>query len=82
MAAPHVTGVAAIVAQKYPTMGQYEMEWALKKAACRIPLSSNVKYANDPYYGPAFYNNDHDAGSGWLTADNAVAVAKFYGKFQ
>ncbi len=44
------------------------------------PLSSNVKYANDPYYGPAFYNNDHDAGSGWLTADNAVAVGKFYGK--
>jgi hypothetical protein len=44
------------------------------------PLSSNVKYANDPYYGPAFYNNDHDAGSDWLTADNAVAVGKFYGK--
>lgn len=78
MAAPHVTGVAAIVAQNYPSFNQVDMEWVLKKAASRIPLSSNTKYANDPYYGPAFYNNDHDAGSGWLTADNAVKTASVY----
>jgi len=80
MAAPHVTGVAAIVAQNYPTFNQADMEYVLKKAATRIPLSSNVKYANDPYYGPAFYNNDHDAGSGWLTADNAMKTAAVYHK--
>lgn len=82
MASPHVAGVAAIVAQNYPVMNQYEMEWILKKAASRIPMSSNAKYVYDPFYGPWFYNNDHDAGSGWLTADNAVAVGKFYGKFK
>jgi subtilisin family serine protease len=80
MSAPHVTGVAAIVAQNYPTFNQADMEYVLKKAATRIPLSSNTKYANDPYYGPAFYNNDHDAGAGWLTADNAVKTASVYHK--
>jgi subtilisin family serine protease len=80
MAAPHVTGVAAIVAQAYPNFNQYDMEWVLKKAASRIPLSSNVKWAVDPYYGPAFPNNDHDAGAGWLTADNAMSVASVYHK--
>jgi subtilisin family serine protease len=80
MAAPHVTGVAAIVAQNYPSFNQADMEWVLKKAASRIPLSSNTKYANDPYYGPAFYNNDHNAGSGWLTADNAMKTASVYHK--
>jgi subtilisin family serine protease len=80
MAAPHVTGVAAIVAQNHPTFNQVDMEWVLKKAASRIPLSSNTKYANDPYYGPAFYKKDHDAGEGWLTADNAMTVASVYHK--
>jgi subtilisin family serine protease len=80
MAAPHVTGVAAIVAQNYPTFNQVDMEWVLKKAATRIPLSSDVKYAVDPYYGPAFPKNDHDAGSGWLTANNAMLVASIYHK--
>lgn len=80
MAAPHVAGVAAIVAQYYPSFNQADMEYVLKKAATRIPLSSNTKYANDPYYGPAFYNNDHDAGAGWLTADNAVKTASVYHK--
>jgi subtilisin family serine protease len=80
MAAPHVAGVAAIVAQNYPSFNQADMEYVLKKAATRIPLSSNVKYANDPYYGPAFYNNDHDAGAGWLTADNAIKTASVYHK--
>ncbi len=78
MAAPHVAGVAAIVAQNYPAYNQTNMEYVLKKAAERIPMSSNVKWAVDPYYGPAFYNNDHDAGSGWLTADNAMNVAAVY----
>ncbi len=75
MAAPHVTGVAAIVAHYHPTLDQFQMEYVLKKAASRIPLSSNTKYAYDPFYGPAFYNNDHDAGAGWLTADLAVKFA-------
>jgi hypothetical protein len=80
MAAPHVSGVAAIIAYHYPQFNQADMEWVLKKGASRIPLSSNVKYANDPFYGPAFYNNDHDAGAGWLTLDNAMKAAAGYHK--
>jgi subtilisin family serine protease len=78
MAAPHVVGVAAIVAHYYPTIDQSSMEWVLTKAALHIPLSANTKYAYDPFYGPAFYCNDHDAGSGWLTANWAHYVALEY----
>jgi subtilisin family serine protease len=80
MAAPHVVGVAAIVAQNYPSFNQADMEWVLKKAASRIPLSSNTKWLYDQFYGVEFPNNDHDAGSGWLTADNAMKAAAAYHK--
>jgi subtilisin family serine protease len=80
MAAPHVAGVAAIVAQNYPTFNQVDMEWVLKKAASRIPLSSNTKWLYDQFYGVEFPNNDHDAGSGWLTADAALQTASVYHK--
>ncbi|MGC8895341.1 MAG: S8 family peptidase [Candidatus Bathyarchaeia archaeon] len=78
MATPHVAGVAAIVAQNYPSFTQNNMEWVLKKAASNIPLSSETKWVVDPYYGPAFPNNDHDAGAGWLTADEALFAAFIY----
>jgi subtilisin family serine protease len=80
MAAPHVSGVAAIIAYHYPQFNQADMEWVLKKGASRIPLSSKTKYAYDPFYGPAFPNNDHDAGEGWLTVDNAMKAAAAYHK--
>jgi subtilisin family serine protease len=76
MSAPHVAGVAAIVAQYNPTFDQFQMEYVLKKAASRIPLSSNTKWLYDQFYGVEFPNNDHDAGAGWLTADLAVKAAK------
>jgi len=75
MSSPHVAGVAAIVAQHYPSFTQTVMESVLKKAAGRIPLSSNTKWLYDQFYGVEFPNNDHDAGTGWLTADNAMWVA-------
>jgi subtilisin family serine protease len=80
MAAPHVSGVAAIIAYHYPQFNQADMESVLKSGASHIPMSSNVKYAYDPFYGPAFYNNDHDAGAGWLTVDNAMYAAAAYKK--
>jgi subtilisin family serine protease len=80
MATPHVAGVAAIVAQNYPSFNQADMEWVLKKAASRIPLSSNTKWLYDQFYDVEFPNNDHDAGSGWLTADNAIKTAIVYHK--
>ena len=78
MSAPHVAGVAAIVAQNYPSFNQVDMEWVLKKAASRIPLSANTKWLYDQFYGVEFPNNDHDAGAGWLTADNAMKTAAVY----
>ena len=80
MAAPHVAGVAAIVAQNYPTFNQADMEYVLKKGASRIPLSSNTKWLYDQFYGVEFPNNDHDAGAGWLTVDNALKTASVYHK--
>jgi subtilisin family serine protease len=80
MAAPHVAGVAAIVAQNYPSFNQFDMEWVLKKAASRIPLSSDTKWLYDQFYGVEFPNNDHDAGAGWLTVDNALKTASVYHK--
>jgi subtilisin family serine protease len=80
MSAPHVVGVAAIVAQKYSrfNFNQTDMEYVLKKAAAYIPLASSSKFVNDPFYGPIFKWNDHDYGSGWLTADNAYFAAYLY----
>jgi len=87
MATPHVAGVAAIVAQNYPSFKQSDMEWVLKKAATRIPLSSNTKYVYDPYDDPYYPNapgpfkkNDHDGGAGWLTLDEALKTASVYHK--
>jgi subtilisin family serine protease len=75
MATPHVAGVAAIVLQYFPSLNQAELEMILKRAGVRIPLSSNTKWLYDQFYGVEFPNNDHDAGSGWLTADNALDAA-------
>jgi subtilisin family serine protease len=87
MATPHVAGVAAIVASLYPNLNQADMEWILQKAATRVPLSSNTKYAYDPYDDPNYPNapgpfnsKQHDFGRGWLTADEAVKTASVYHK--
>ena len=75
-AAPHVSGIAAMVAQCYPEFEQFDMEWVLKKAAVRIPLASDGAGCYDLY--PTWYDfywNDHDYGSGWLQADEALFVA-------
>lgn len=74
MATPHVSSIAAIVAQRYPNIDQLNMEWILKKAAVSLPLASDGAYALDPTPW-LFYWNDHDYGSGWLQADEALAKA-------
>jgi hypothetical protein len=56
------------------------MEYVLKKGASRIPMTSNTKYVIDNFAGPAFPCNDHDAGAGWLTVDNAMMAAAAYHK--
>jgi subtilisin family serine protease len=76
MATPHVSAIAAIVAQKYPNIDQLNMEWILKKAAASLPLASDGAFVYEGPYG--YYNfvwNDHDYGFGWLQADEALAKA-------
>jgi subtilisin family serine protease len=80
-AAPHVSGVAALVLQSYPNLKQADMERILKKAACRIPMPADGAYFSDTFSGFAvikFTWNDHDAGSGFLTVDEALKTARVY----
>jgi hypothetical protein len=70
MATPHVSAIAALVAEKYPSFNQFDMEWVLKKAAAMIPLASDGAIILDPWGIWDYKWNDHDYGSGWLQADN------------
>jgi len=78
MAAPHVSAIAALVAEQYPHFNQFDMEWVLKKAAAMIPLSSDGAYIRDPWGFWDYKWDDHDYGSGWLQADNAFFAAFVY----
>jgi subtilisin family serine protease len=77
MATPHVSAIAAIVAQTYPAAMQADMEWILKKAATGLPLASDGAVALDstPWQ---FWWHDHEYGTGWLTADQAMFKAFTY----
>ncbi len=75
-AAPHVSGIAALVLQSYPMMQQYEVEYILKKAAGQVPLPSDGAGCYDLYpYWYDFYWNDHDYGQGLLQAPTALQWA-------
>jgi len=78
-AAPHVAGIAALVAQSYPDLSQSSMEWILKKAAGQCPLPSDGAGCYDlaPYWYD-FYWNDHDYGNGLLQAPAALKWADTY----
>jgi subtilisin family serine protease len=81
-AAPHVAGIAALVLQSHPDLNQADMEWILQKAATRIPMPSKGAYVSDVFsylYAPfACFKYDwqnHDAGRGFLTVDEALKTA-------
>jgi hypothetical protein len=64
---------------------QADMERTLKKAACRIPMPADGAVISDVFGAPAapypvwpYYWNDHDAGSGFLTVDEALKTARVY----
>ena len=82
-AAPHVSGIAALVAQSYPNIGQFTMEDVLKAAANGVPMAADGAYISDVFSNYAvwyYYWNDHDAGSGFLTVDEAFKSAAVYCK--
>jgi subtilisin family serine protease len=82
-AAPHVSGVAALVAQKYPKTNQFAMEICLKAAGlfnrmtklCEQSRSASVF---DTFSGTVLTYSWtwKDYGTGLLQADDALCVAK------
>jgi subtilisin family serine protease len=86
MAAPHVTGIAAVVAQVRPSLNQAQMENILKQAATHITMPSDgaviidpVVFSGNPPAGMLKWT-DHDYGTGWLTLDWALWALSFQGK--
>ena len=77
-AAPHVSGVAALILQTYPYVGQGCMEGILKTGAKRVPMPADGAYVSDVFSNFAiwyYWWHDHDAGSGFLTVDEAMQSA-------
>lgn len=78
MAAPHVAGMAALVLQSYPDVDQATMEFILKNAAHGNPLPADGTWDYVPFYVDPFVFHSwkgNDYGSGFLTADAALAAA-------
>jgi|Deesub1362A_J573_1020465.scaffolds.fasta_scaffold03047_6 subtilisin family serine protease len=73
MAAPHVSGIAAIVLQSKPYLTQSTLEGILKTAAAKLPLPSDGSWVWDPWYGVYHFEwYGTDWGSGFLQADTAL----------
>ncbi|MCZ7635626.1 MAG: S8 family serine peptidase [Verrucomicrobia bacterium] len=78
MAAPHVSGLAATLAQTQPGLTQASAERVLKLAATGLPLASDGAVVFDLFEGDLydFLWRKSDAGSGWLTWDNIQKTAR------
>lgn len=77
-AAPHVSGIAALLLQSYPNLDQTDVEKILKKAAIQTPMAADGAYVSDVFSDFAvwyYYWNDHDAGYGFITVDKAFRSA-------
>jgi subtilisin family serine protease len=75
MSAPHVTGVAAQMLEKDPTLGQAQVESILKDTALEIPAGSMDIFDLDPEMDWYTYSWGMDAtGSGMVLADAALAA--------
>jgi subtilisin family serine protease len=76
MAAPHVSGMAALILQSYSGIPQVVMEWLLTRAANHLPIPSDGSWVFDPWYGVYHFEwYGGDWGSGFLQADTAIKVA-------
>jgi subtilisin family serine protease len=75
MSAPHVSGMAALVAQEIPYVEQKGMERILKNAAHGNPLPADGTLGLDPWGYYYFEWSGNEYGAGWLKGDQAVFVA-------
>jgi subtilisin family serine protease len=87
MATPHVSGIAALVLEKY-RFNQCMMEIVLKAAALKNRMTkgfqdgSALVYAyqgGGVYAYQTFTWTAWDYGTGWLQADAALSVARLFG---
>lgn len=79
MAAPHVSGMAALVLQDYPDTWQWDMEFTLENGAHGNPFPSGTAIVAFPYDPAGYYTatwKGGDYGSGFLQADQAMNSAK------
>jgi subtilisin family serine protease len=86
MATPHVSGIAAILAQARPSLNQAQMENVLKQAATHVAMPDDgavildpVLFEGNPPAGRLKWT-DHDYGTGWLTLDWAFWALSFQGR--
>lgn len=82
-AAPHVSATAALVLESYPNLQQFQLEFILKSAARGIPLAADGAYVSDTFSNFAvwyYWWLDHDAGSGFLTIDEAMRSALVFSR--
>jgi subtilisin family serine protease len=87
MAAPHVSGIAALILQDHPTYTQGAIESTLKTAANQIPMPADGAYVFDPFYADVygiipwyFWWFGGDWGSGFIQADTAINMASFFSR--
>lgn len=78
MAAPHVTGMIALILQSFPDLTQSEVEFIVKNAARGNPLPADgtwdySPFASDPFIFHSWKGGDY--GAGFLTADAALMSA-------
>jgi subtilisin family serine protease len=73
MAAPHVSAIAALILEKYPTLGQAQVEKVLIVAASSLPIPSNGASLYFGVYNWKWYGTDW--GAGFIQADTALAKA-------
>lgn len=79
MAAPHVSGIAALLLQRHPELGQAEVEAIFRLAAAGRPLPANDALVAFPFSDPANYWTSWDGGDygrGYLLADDVLRVAR------
>jgi len=78
MATPHVSGMAALVLQSYPSLDQYAIGSTFQFASVRLPMPRDEETGGVTVWHPTlaryvYYTwNDHDYGHGFLKITDAL----------